>query len=265
MIVLFRSRSGEVVLGTPFVIVLFAQQLSFFFLQRSALMSLDRDGVLVVMHPAQYGLLVSLVLLAVFVVVYSAAGPARERESGAMETLFYGPVSAQVYVVTRLLAMGLACLVSLLFLGAAMVIGRFTVSAGIPGSLAVILPYTMLVALSLATMGLWAGLYFRHGSTAVTAVTALVVLTIAVSVGDLLLAGSSIGGTYFAVFLRGMLSRANSVLRYVLPLGLFLDDLVRYESYGSIEPFRVAYHALYGGLFSILAVTALRHRGVTVR
>jgi ABC-type transport system involved in multi-copper enzyme maturation permease subunit len=262
--VLAAQRVRELCLGTPFVLLLAAQQAVLYFLQRNALASLDNNGLMVALHPAEYGLLAAVVLLAVFAVVYAALGPARERESGALETLFYGPVSPAAYVLAEMTAIAAAALAALALLVAALLIGRAAVSYDVPPSLLALL-LALLCVLAIGAAAVCAALFFRQERAATIVTVALLLGSLAAFAGDLILSRGAWGGSFFLVFLRSLLSGFDAVFRFVFPLGLFLDDLVRYEGYGAIPATHLAWYALYGAAFIAAAVAALRRRGVSVR
>ncbi len=263
--VLAGRRILDLCLGTQFLVLAAAQQAALFFLQRSALASLSSNGLMVALHPAEYGLLAAVVLLVAWVVAYAAAGPARERESGALEALFYGPVSPAAYVLSELTAVAAAACLSLALLVAALAIGQAAVRYDVPVSLIALAPLCVLCLLAVAAAAMTLGLLFGQQRTATAAAVLLLLVSLASFAGDLLLAQYESGASFFVVFLRSLLSRFNLVFRFVFPLGLLLDDLVRYEAVGAIPLAHVGWYPLYGGFFAAAAVAAIRRRGVAVR
>ena len=263
--VLAAHRTRDLCLGTPFVLLLFAQQAALFFLQRSALTSLESNGLMVALHPAEYGLLAAIVLLTLWVVAYAAPGAARDRESGALETLFYGPVTPAAYVLAELTAIAAAIVVSLALLAGALVIGRAAVAYDVPPSLLALAPLCLLFLLAAAAAAICGALFFGQERTATAVAVLLLLLSLASFAGDLFLAQYESGASLFVVFLRSLLSRFNRVFRFVFPLGLFLDDLVRYEGTGVLPAAHVAWYAAYAGLFTLAAMRVLRLRGVAAR
>ena len=263
--VLAAARARDLCLGSPFLVLLLAQQAALFFLQRSALASLESNGLMVALHPAEYGLLAAVVLLSAFTAVYAAAGPARERASGSLETLFYGPVSPAAYVLAEMTAVAAAGCLSLSLLVAALAIGRAAVAYDVPLALIALLPLCLGQLLAVAAAGICGALAFRHERTATAVAVLLLLLSLAAFAGDLFLTQYESAASFFVVFLRSLLSTFNRVFRFVFPLGLFLDDLVRYESYGAVPALHVVWYPLYAAAFALAAIGALRRRGVSVR
>jgi hypothetical protein len=73
------------------------------------------------------------------------------------------------------------------------------------------------------------------------------------------------GASFFVVFLRAMLSAFDSALRWLFPLGLFLDDVVRAASFGSVPLLHAAWYPLYAAAFAAAAVATIRAKGVAAR
>ena len=263
--VLAQRKIRELCLGKAFLAVVFLQQIVFFFLQRDALLALDRDGIIVAFHPAQYGLLVSVVLLGVFLLLYTAAEPARERESGALETLFYGPVSESVYLFSILAAVITAMLVSFLALLGALWIGVLFIGYEIPASLLPLLPVTVFCFYGLSIAGIFISVLFRQTRLALIIVTILLVFSLVLSAGNFWFSQTDFSGSFAVVFLRRALSAVNLGLSFVFPLGLYFDDLSWFIGYGRIPLFHVLWYIIYGAGLFLLSVKILGKRGVLAR
>ena len=263
--VLAQRKARELCLGRPFLFMLVGQQLVFFFMQRDALLALDRDGILVAFHPAQYGLLVSAVLLGVFLLIYAAAEPARERESGALETLFYGPVSALIYISSIVAAIIAAMLVSALCLLGALGVGSIFIGYEIPASLLPLLPVTVFCFCCIGIAGIFTSVLFRQARLILTVVTILLMFSLAISAGNFWFSQTDFSGSFAMIFLRQAVSMINMVLGFIFPLGLFFDDLSWFIEYGRIPLLHILWYLIYGtGLF-LLSVKVLAKRGVLAR
>ena len=263
--VLVQRKIRELCLGKAFLALLFLQQAAFFFFQRDALLALERDGILVAFHPAQYGILVSVLLLGIFLLLYAAAEPARERESGALETLFYGPVSLGIYLSSVLAAVIAAMLVSLLALLGALVVGVLFIGYEIPTSLLPLLPVTVFCFCCVCAVGMFISVLFRQARLTLGAVAILLIFSLAVSAGNFWFSRTDFSGSFAMIFLRRALSAVNLGLSFIFPLGLYLDDLSWFIGYGRIPPFHVLWYLLYGAGLYFLSVRVLGKRGVLAR
>jgi hypothetical protein len=263
--VLAAERARELCLGIPFVVLLALQQAVLYFVQRNALRALESNGLMVALHPAQHGLLAAVVLLAVFLAAYAAAGPAHQRESGALETVFYGPVSGLHYVLAELSAIAVAALLSLAQLAVALLVGQAAVGYDMPPGLLALASLALAALLAVSAVALWLALLFRQERAATVVVASLLLLSLAAFGGDFVLANLDPGASFFVVFLRAMLSGFDSALRFVFPLGLFLDDVVRVASFGSVPLLHAAWYPLYAAAFAAAAVATIRGKGVAAR
>jgi len=263
--ILTRRKARELCLGWPFLVMLVFQQLVFFLMQRDALLALSRDGILVAFHPAQYGLLVSVVLLGVFLLLYAAAEPARERESGALETLFYGPVSETLYLSAILVSVIAAMLVSGFCLLGALGIGAVFIGYEIPASLLPLLPITVFCFCGISAAGIFISVLFRQGRLTLTVVTILLIFSLAITVGNFWFSQIDFSGSFAMIFLRRALSAVNQVLAFVFPFGLYLDDLSRFIGYGRIPLPHVLWYLFYAAGLFFLSVKVLRKYGVLAR
>jgi ABC-type transport system involved in multi-copper enzyme maturation permease subunit len=263
--VLAKRKTRELCLGWPFLVLLVSQQLAFFFMQREALGALERDGIMVVFHPAQYGLLISVVLLGVFLLLYAAAEPARERESGALETIFYGPVCEGIYLFAILTAVIAAILVSFLCLLGSLLVGVIFIGYEIPTSLLPLLPVSFFCFLCVSAAGIFISALIRQARLTLITVCILLIFSLAASLGNFLFSRIDFPGTYAMIFFRRALSVVNAALGFIFPLGLYFEDLSWFIEFGRIPPFHIFWYLLYGtGLF-FFSVMVLAKRGVLAR
>jgi ABC-type transport system involved in multi-copper enzyme maturation permease subunit len=263
--VLADRKIRELCLGVPFLILLVTQHLVFFFTQRDALLALERDGMLVAFHPAQYGLLVSAFFLGIFLALYVAVEPARDRESGALETLFYGPVSAGLYLAALVAVMLAALLISGINLFAALGMGCMFIGYEIPASLLPLLPVTIVCFCGMGMTGLFVSALFRQPRTAMIIVAVLLVVSLGLTVGNFWVSQNDISGSFAMIFLRRALSGVNRVMIFIFPLGLFFEDLLWFVGYGRIPLFHILWYLIYDMALFIGAVVILGKRGVLAR
>lgn len=62
---------------------------------------LDAGGLLVLADPFRSPLAIAMLVLAVFLAIWAAVSAARDRESGTLEVLFYGPVDEVAYILGK--------------------------------------------------------------------------------------------------------------------------------------------------------------------
>jgi ABC-type transport system involved in multi-copper enzyme maturation permease subunit len=263
--VLAGRKIRELCLGVPFLILLIIQQLVFFFMQRDALLALERDGMLVAFHPAQYGLLISAFFLGIFLALYVAIEPARDRESGALETLFYGPVSAGMYLAALFVVMLAALLISGINLLGALGMGCIFIGYEIPASLVPLLPVMIFCFCGMGITGMFVSVLFRQPRTGMIIVAVLLVVSLGLTVGNFWFSQNDISGSFAMIFLRRALSGLNRIMAFIFPLGLFFEDILWFVGYGRIPPFHIFWYLIYDMVLFAGAVVTLGKRGVLAR
>jgi len=73
--------------------------------------SIKKKDILVSFNPSDSAFYISVVILAVYLALVSASSISRERDSGTLEVLFYGPVSYSSYILGKYLNTMLSYLV----------------------------------------------------------------------------------------------------------------------------------------------------------
>jgi ABC-type transport system involved in multi-copper enzyme maturation permease subunit len=86
---------------TPYVVVAGVAAMTGLIL-KNYLYRVEQDGLLVLSEPFGLPVYLGALLLSVFQAASVAIAVAREREQGAIELLFYGPVNSQAYMVAKL-------------------------------------------------------------------------------------------------------------------------------------------------------------------
>ncbi|GHV40103.1 hypothetical protein AGMMS49546_13340 [Spirochaetia bacterium] len=265
LMVLVARKIRELCLGIPFLIILFIQHLAFFLMQRNAFIVLERDGMLVAFHPTQYGLFISVLFLGVFILLYAAAEPARDRESGALETFFYGPLSEGIYLFASLIALIAAVFLSGINILGALCVGAIFIGYEIPASLLPLLSVTLICFCGIGTAGLFASVLFRQTRLGMIAVVMLLIFSIAVSTGNFWFSRNDISGSFALIFFRQALSLTNRVMGFIFPLGLYFNDLSWFIEYGHIPWYHILWYPVYGIFLFWAAVRVMKKRGVMVR
>jgi hypothetical protein len=263
--ILAGRKLKDVCFSSSFISLLFAQSVLVAAFLRNALVALDRDGIMVAFHPAQYGLAFSVLLLGVFLLLYSALEPARERENGTLETLFYGPLTARAYVLSMSAATLGAGVLSCAALAGGLLAGSLLIGYDVPYALALLFLLTLLFLFSMSSAGIFASLLFSHFRTAVIVVVVFLFFSVALFAGNYYLSHQDISGSFAFVYLLRGISIADCVFQYAFPFGLFIGDLNAFIEIGSIPLLHLAWYALFGCLSLFGSVLMLKRRGVQAR
>ena len=222
-------------------------------------------GVLVPADPFRTPLDAALLVLALYFAVHVAVSTARDRESGTLEVLFYGPVDELTYVCGKTLGLLAAYIVALPLLALSLfllsALSGFAISARLGlGLVASVVPAAMVVSF---------GLLLAVGTSRVR--SAILLLGAATLV---LLGGTTAYSIVLMVpidnpsspvlALRDALENLNSVLRWISPFS-YLERIVAEGV--AIGGWRAATAGIGGALIATAAMTSfaallLRHRGV---
>jgi ABC-type transport system involved in multi-copper enzyme maturation permease subunit len=113
--------------------------------------TLDAAGLLALSDPFRASVEVAMLILALFFAVSAAVSAARDRESGTLEVLFYGPVDELAYVLGKVGGLLIAYFATLplllVSLGLLSLMTGFTFGPAVPASLALsIVPAAEIIA-----------------------------------------------------------------------------------------------------------------------
>jgi hypothetical protein len=224
-----------------------------------------RDGrVLVLSDALILPFFVAATIAQLYLALASVATVARERESGVLEALFYGPVDGPSYVLAKQLALVAAYLP--MGLAIALLLLAYAGIAGLRPSpiLAPALALSVATAAAVAALGILLAT-LTGGVRAALGLFGLVALAfLAVQIGVDLLSGVAVtGGASPSLFLRDLALGLDGALGLISPFALFQDGVdaaVRGDAAGYAA--RLALSLLECALLLLLAVRALERRGV---
>lgn len=116
--------------------------------------ALEAAGLLVLADPFRPSVTVAILVLALFFAVSAATSAARDRESGTLEVLFYGPVDEITYILGKAAGLLLAYLAALPLLLASLALlswmSGFALTPAIPVSIALsVVPVAQIVGFAI--------------------------------------------------------------------------------------------------------------------
>lgn len=230
-------------------------------LVKSYLDYVSANGTMVMAEPLKGPLLFAVIALTGYLGLAAAAGLAGERERGTLEVLFYGPVDAPGYIGGKLLGhlatYGLAIAALAAFLGVAALLSGMPLGAGTLLLLvASLLPAAAMIALGL----LLAALVGRIRPALALTATAIAVL-VAIDAGSQFAAAQP--GDTLLGSAAGILSAVAAFTNWISPFGYLwraADGFALGNAGDVLLDLGVA--LFYAALLTVLAVVALRKRGV---
>jgi ABC-type transport system involved in multi-copper enzyme maturation permease subunit len=226
--------------------------------------ALRASGVLVLADPLKASMSTAILVLALFVAVSAAVSAARDRESGTLEVLFYGPVDEVSYILGKLGGLLLAYVA-----GLPLLIVSFAILSALTG-FALTVPVVLGLCLSVipAAEIIGFGVMLSVGTDRVRTALLVLITTIAV------LFGISIAYTMVLLVeiddpsssvlpLRDTLAALDAVVRWISPFA-YLDRVV---DGAASRAWRTALAGLAASVAFTAAMTAiaawwLRRRGV---
>ncbi len=84
-----------------FYVVLFAAFMISSFILKNFLDGIREEDILVSAYPLNYPLFISVIVISIYLVMLSGVSISREREHGTLEVLFYGPVTAGNFLISK--------------------------------------------------------------------------------------------------------------------------------------------------------------------
>lgn len=226
--------------------------------------ALAAAGILVPQNPFRAPLDIALLVVALFFAVTAAVSTARDRETGTLEVLFYGPVDEPTYVLGKVGGLVLAYVAILPLLLAAFWLLSLVSGFALPGAVLAglvlsVVPVAMIVAFAvLLAVGT------SRIRTAVLLLVGAVALLLGVSVAyDIVLLIPIANPSSPVLPLRDALAAVDAVFRWVSPFA-YLERIVESVGLGAWRSLAVAGASAlaYTAALLVLASVWLRRRGV---
>ena len=226
--------------------------------------ALKRGGLLIEAEPFRSPVAAAMLVLALFLAVSAAVSAARDRESGALEVLFYGPVDEVSYVSGKVggwLAAYVAALpVLLLSLMLLALMTGFRVSPIILASLAL----SVVPAAEIVGFGVLLSIGTNRVRSALLLLIGVAALLLGVTIAYRMVLLVPIDNPASAVLpLRDALAAIDAVARWISPFA-YLERVVDGIATGAWRTALVSFAAAAGYAAAMIMVAAywLRRRGV---
>jgi ABC-type transport system involved in multi-copper enzyme maturation permease subunit len=229
--------------------------------------ALEAGGVLVLADPLKASMSTAILVLALFVAVSAAVSAARDRESGTLEVLFYGPVDEVSYILGKLGGLLFAYVA-----GLPLLIVSFAILSALTG-FALTVPVVLGLCLSVipAAEIIGFGVMLSVGTDRVRTALLVLITTIAVLLGisiayAMVLLVEIDDPSSSVLPLRDTLAALDAVVRWISPFA-YLERVV---DGAASRAWRTALAGLAASVAFTAAMTAiaawwLRRRGVHSR
>jgi ABC-type transport system involved in multi-copper enzyme maturation permease subunit len=226
--------------------------------------ALDTAGLLVQSEPFRAPLTFAVLVFSLFLAVSAAVSAARDRESGTLEILFYGPVDELVYVAGKIGGLLIAYIAAqpliLIPLFLLSMITGFLISPIILVSIAL----SILPAAAIISFGVLLSVGTSRVRSAVLLLTGITALLIGITLAYKLILLVPISDVSSPLLvLRDALGMLDGVVRWISPFA-YLERVVDTAMSGAWGAALTNSAIVLGGIagMTALAVLWLRHRGV---
>ena len=184
--------------------------------------AVERSRILVLADAFTLPFFVAATLAALFLALAAIATTSRERDQGTLEVLFYGPVDAVSYIVSKHLALALAYLsMSLVLAGLFLAYAEMT-GLRLPSAFPLELLLSVFTATAVTALGICISTVVRSVRAGIALLAAVVGLFLAIRFGSALLSEVQVANNFTPfLFLRDLAVSLEVVADYVSPFSVF--------------------------------------------
>jgi ABC-type transport system involved in multi-copper enzyme maturation permease subunit len=229
--------------------------------------ALSSSGVLVLAHPFAASMSTAILILALFTAVSAAVSAARDRESGTLEVLFYGPVDEITYVIGKAAGLVITYLAALPLIAAAFVLLAWLTGFALTLPVVTGLLVSVVPATEIVLFGVLLSVGTDRVRTAVLVLIAVISVLLGISVAYKMVLLVPIDTPSSPVLpLRDTLATLNDVVSWISPFA-YLERIVDGAASGAWRTSILSAAASLGfaGAMAALSARWLRVRGVCRR
>lgn len=256
-------RSTLYGIGIYIALALIFMVSAYFFVNSSIRNALDA-GVLALRNPITMPFFFSVGLAATYLGLCSSLSVSRDRDQGTLEVLFYGPVDAVSYLLSKFIHQMLAFIVVLAFA----LVNFFFVSKltnfGFTADFVGLLILSLFLTACMVSFGIFLSVITRRTMASVIVFLALVLFFLLFSVAHAIvmsLPGEAM--TTLLVYVRVIIDNMNSVMQWISPLSyfsrgmsaVFMKDMGQYA-------ISLISSLVYSGVLLALSVRFFKKKGV---
>lgn len=256
----FKAALGNPGLyGVPVVGCLFAAVLAW-----TSVGAIAENGLLITANPLNTSFYLTIGLTALYFAVVATVSVSRERDSGTLEVLFFGPVDAAAYILAKYLEQMLSFGATLAFYTVAfLALGGLT-NFGFPSAVGLTLALSLVLASSVVSFGVFLSSATRRSRTSFLTLTGILGLFLAIQWGEAFVAELDAAALPPALFYgKSLLAAAAGVVGWISPFAYLnrgLEALARQDTWAYLRSFLSSLG--YSAILLALAVPSLARKGV---
>lgn len=189
------------------------------FLVNRTLYAIQQNGLMVLKHPFDEPLYVTVVIGAIYLALCSALAISRERDLGTIEVLFYGPVDAPSYVLGKYFEQMITFVGMLVFYIVFFYVLSLFTNFGFTGSLLAIAFISIFVTSTMVGFGILLSALTKKIRTSVLAFLLMIVFFLAFDIAyDVIMSISGQDLTVALIYLRVAMQFLNQIVEWLSPI-----------------------------------------------
>jgi len=226
--------------------------------------ALNANGTIVLADPFRPTLTIAMLVLALFLAISAAVSAARDRESGTLETLFYGPVDEVSYILGKVGGLLVAYVAALPLILASLALLSFITGFALTTKIPIGLALSVVPAAEIVGFGVLLSVGTSRVRTAVLLLIAVIALLLGITAAYSLVQIMPIDDPASPILpLRDALAALNAGVRWISPFA-YLERVVDGVTSGAWRSAAIslAIALVYTVVMIALAALWLRRRGV---
>lgn len=262
--ILFKRDFVYTFYSWGYYVALFVAFLASSFILKNFLDGIREEDILVSAYPLNYPLYISIVIISVYLVLFSAVSISREREQGTLEVLFYGPVTPRNFLLGKYFKDLVLGMVSLGFCAAYFFLVSYATNLGFTMGLIKALIMSVFLISCVVSFGLFVSSITGRIRSSVLALIAILGSFLGIQfVHTAFLGIEREGLSAPMMYLRETISLLFQGINWVSPFA-FLNralESVVLESW-PLYLTTIGYAVLYSLIFIILSIISMSRKGV---
>lgn len=226
--------------------------------------TIEENGLLIIQNPLSPPLYLAIIIGAVYLAVTASVSVSRERDSGTLEVLFYGPVDVASYIMAKFFEQVLTFMVMLLFFVLVFsLFGRLT-NFGFSSDMVLSIMLSTGLASGITAFGVFLSSITSRIRVSILVLIALLVLFLGIQWVESFLSGLDPGATPpTLLYAKSFLPIAARAVRWISPLAYMsrgMQAIAARDTLGYVMSF--ACSLAYSAVLLTLSIFVLREKGV---
>lgn len=226
--------------------------------------AIDENGFMILANPLNLPLSLAITIAAIYLAIAASISISRERDSGTLEVLFYGPVDSVSYILAKYIEQVLAFVVMLVLYAIVFVVFGELTNYGFSGDMVLSMVLSLALASGVTAFGILLSSITKTMRTSILLLIALFVVFLGIQWGESFVAGLDPKGISPALFYaKSFLSLSARLVNWISPFAYLnrgMEALAVGNMAGYIGSFLLS--LLYSAVLLALSIVSLQRKGV---